>query len=137
MARPSKLTPELTVKFVAALGRGLFIETAAASAGIGKATVYRWLKTGREKPASPHGEFRDAVKKVLADVEAEQVEVIRQRQLNWQAAAWILERRWPGRWASYKGQVNELKRLLAEIASERQAFGKEGTKGDPPEGGTS
>ncbi len=45
--RPSKFTPTTGLRLVAALGDGQSLHDAARAAGVGKATVYRWMDRGR------------------------------------------------------------------------------------------
>jgi len=45
--RPSKLTMETALVIVTALGRGVKFHEAAKGAGLGPATLYRWLALGR------------------------------------------------------------------------------------------
>jgi DNA-binding phage protein len=45
--RPSKFTIDTAVALAAALGRGQSIEAAAATAGIGISSIYRWVALGR------------------------------------------------------------------------------------------
>ena len=45
--RPSKLTTSVALRLVTRLGEGNSYEEAAKAAGVGVATVYRWLAFGR------------------------------------------------------------------------------------------
>ena len=45
--RPSKLTTSVALRLVTQLGRGDSYEEAAKKAGVGVATVYRWIALGR------------------------------------------------------------------------------------------
>jgi hypothetical protein len=90
------------------------METAAQYAGLHKDTLYEWLKRGaREKDRvarNPRNRIReeerlfvlfsDAIKEALAQAEIQDVTMITQAAMNgaWQAAAWRLERKFPGRW---------------------------------------
>jgi AcrR family transcriptional regulator len=75
--RPTKLTAEVSTRIVEAMEKGNYLETAAAYAGVHKATVYRWLSDG-ESPDSPSElrEFRDAVMRARAHAEHRMVAVI-------------------------------------------------------------
>jgi transposase len=108
LGRPEKLTPETQTEIVNALATGVYIETAAATAGISKNTLYDWIRKGtrlKAKEQLTEGEekyvaFSDAVKKAMADSEMRDVALIaRAAQTNWTAAAWHLERKYPKRWA--------------------------------------
>ncbi len=113
MGRPSKLTPEIQDKICNAIRAGNYIETASAYVGIHKSTLYDWLKRGaREKERvlknpraktrkreAPYVVFSDAVEKALAEAEVRAVWIIsKASEEQWQAAAWKLERMFPGRW---------------------------------------
>lgn len=97
--RPEKLTPEVADRILSAIRAGNYVETAVAFAGLRKDTFYQWLRRGAEQPKGIYREFSDAVKKAQAESETGQVATIRKASLEyWQAAAWILERRFPRKW---------------------------------------
>ena len=97
--RPTKLTSELEARIVALIRVGNYIETAAATCGINKTTLYDWLKRGARANSGPYHEFSNAVEKALAEAEARDVARIDQAiNENWQVAAWRLERKFPERW---------------------------------------
>jgi hypothetical protein len=60
----------------------------------------------RDRPAAPLLPEAGVAPDLRAALEAATAEhrllayVAREAQSNWRAAAWLLERRWPGRWAS-------------------------------------
>lgn len=113
--RPSKLTPETMDRLCQALQRGASHEHAAAYAGISPATFYRWKALGEgadptDSELADFAEFLETVKKAeacgafellgairdAAGGEAEEGEGGAPRgRAQWQAGAWILERRWP------------------------------------------
>ena len=88
MAR-SKRTPETAERIIRALRLGATHRLAAAAGGINVATFYRWLDADRA--------FRDAVKEAEgAAALAALAAIERAAQAGtWQAAAWLLERRYP------------------------------------------
>jgi transposase len=101
MARPSSLTSERRDAVERALAAGAPLNIAAASAGVSKRTVSRWLEDGsvarRELSVVPESE-RD-----LADDATVQRELLESvfaaaSRGEWRAATWILERRWPDRY---------------------------------------
>jgi hypothetical protein len=69
MGRPCKLTPEIQAAIVARLSAGNYAEVAAASAGIHKATYYRWMARGRRAKRGQFRGFCDAIKRAEADAE--------------------------------------------------------------------
>jgi hypothetical protein len=99
-ARPTEPTPEFQERFLAALRRTVYVETAAELAGVDAATLRRWLAHGRRQPNGPFGAFLLAVNKALADQEVEILEAVQSAgSEDWRALAWLLERRFPRRWA--------------------------------------
>jgi hypothetical protein len=143
--RPTRLTPELQAKLCDAIRAGNYMETAAAFAGIRKATLHNWLRWGARQTQGIYHAFSEAVEKALADSEARDVALIAKAAADghWQAAAWRLERKFPDRWgrrerhqvdANIQGTVKvtpddaiqELTRLLAARAP------RGGAAEDPP-----
>lgn len=107
MPTPSKLTDETRDVILRLIGAGNYRETAAEFAGIGRATLYRWLKRGEvaaaaDEPDPADATYRDFYQAVVAA--ERQVEVLSLAKVraaadqHWQAAAWWLERRFPERW---------------------------------------
>ena len=98
--RPTKLTPEIQQMIVNALTSGVYLETAAAHAGISRETLNEWLRAGVRCKSGKQKEFSDAIKKALATAETRLVDTVNlASQQQWQAAMTLLERRWPQRWA--------------------------------------
>ena len=106
MGRPTKFTPEVTSKILAAIRAGNYIETAAAWAGVNKDTLYDWLKQGSAQDTGKFKEFSDAVGEALAHAEITDVNHVGKAAQNgdWRAAAWRLERRNPKKWGKQEGQ---------------------------------
>jgi hypothetical protein len=103
--RPTKLTPEVQDRIVAALRAGNYQETAAVYGGIDERTFYRWMEQGALDDADDiYRQFRQAVEKAKADAEVRDVALIDKaaHDGSWQAAAWKLERKFPNKW----GRVN-------------------------------
>ena len=111
--RPILLTDKVEKQILKAIRQGAYIETAAATAGIRKSTLYDWLRRGarerRRLAASPRARiktkeirfvrFSDAIEKALADAELADLTIItKASQKTWQAAAWRLERKFPSRY---------------------------------------
>lgn len=99
--RPSKLDDATQQKFLNAVREGLPYSTACALAGIGETTFAVWRQRADAEPDSPYAGFMQALKEAEAEAEAANVKRIRSAADNgqWQAAAWILERRHPDKWA--------------------------------------
>lgn len=111
--RPTKLTYELIEQIADLVREGNYIETASAVAGIDKNSLYRWLKRGAREverlAKNPklkgkieekiYVDFSNAVKKAMAESEADDLENIKKASReDWKASAWRLERRFPNRW---------------------------------------
>lgn len=105
MPRRKRVRPELVVgKFCEGLRLGMTYKLAAKYAGVGESTVYSWLAMGEgkadqgKKIRKAHREFLDAVKAAESESAATllaQVRLAAKDPARWQAAAWLLERRWP------------------------------------------
>jgi hypothetical protein len=107
MAQPSKLTPEVQARICEALKKGNYRSTAAAAAGIHRNTLINWEKRGEEGEA-PYVDFLTAMQQAEAEAEMDLVDLIRNAQPGvptvrgadlWQAWAWVLERRYGGKWS--------------------------------------
>ncbi len=102
MARPTKLTPEVTGRILTAIAGGNTRRTAAAYAGIAESTLFDWLERGRATTRGRFSEFSEAVTKAEADAVVASVGRIRQAATdNWRAAAWWLEHRHPDDWGPH------------------------------------
>jgi len=98
MGRPTSLTPEVQRAICASLRAGNYRETAAQAGGVDARSLRRWVERG-EEGEEPFAEFLSAVQKAEAVAERRLLRSIRKGVDGWQARAWILERRWPGRWS--------------------------------------
>lgn len=115
--RPTLLTTELRDKLCNFLRIGSYVETAVAACGVSKETFYAWLKDAahlhrlnanaleKAVPFDPTDdeiklmEFSDALEKAMAEGELGSLSTVRRAaEDNWQAAAWMLERKFPMKW---------------------------------------
>ena len=117
MGRQSKLTQERQDRMCEALRAGNTRAASADYAGIGTSTLYRWLDRGQTEEEGIYREFRDAVKKAEADAEVRNVALIQRAANNgtWQAAAWWLERRRPGRWALRSPESDKHEEIVVDL----------------------
>lgn len=101
MGRKSKLTKDLTERICKSISEGNYKNVACQAVGIGESTLYDWLKQGEENKTGVYVEFSEAIKKAEAQAEQAHVGVIKDAANAgiWQASAWYLERKHPGRWA--------------------------------------
>lgn len=123
MARPTSLTPEVQETIIAAIRSGNYKATACSLAGIHRDTLHSWEVRGAAGE-EPFASFSDALQKAEAEAEADLLTEIRTAQSStpgpggngpdlWQAKAWIMERRWPKRWAA---------RVRTAVTEELDAF---------------
>jgi transposase len=94
--RPPKLNADVVGKILMAVRAGNYPEVAARWAGVCAATYYRW----RKDPRPPYVAFRAALD--MADAECEAMVIGNLAKLSrtsTRAAAFLLERRWPEKWA--------------------------------------
>lgn len=105
--RPSKLTPEVQERLVSAIRQGLKYDTACALAGISYYTMRNWVIAGEGAADGIYFNFLTALKKAEAEAEQDLVKSIKDAgKREWQANAWILERRHPERWARRERSEN-------------------------------
>lgn len=102
--RKTVLKPEVSDRILQMLRAGNYVDVACRAAGIGQSTFYDWLARGdREGKApadAPFREFREHVDQARAEGEARNVAVIAKAATrDWKAAAFLLERQYPERWA--------------------------------------
>lgn len=100
MGRPgiSSFTPETREKILGALRAGNYRVAACKFAGISVDTFGRWIKAGNAGEER-FAEFAEQVKQAEAQAEASLVATIRKAAGDhWQAAAWLLERKYVTRW---------------------------------------
>lgn len=131
--RPSKFTPERVEKLLQALALGAYQETAATYASISVGTLHDWKQLGEAEieagangdrpilnaeelkadpsadpvlgPVTTFAQFFQALKDAESAAEVRNLGIIQEAaQHTWQAAAWWLERKFPGRFA-LRGRV--------------------------------
>lgn len=113
----SKFTEEVRAKILQALRDGCNREGAARSAGITGRTLRRWM-ADKEDPECVA--LREAVIEAEGASVAGLVQTIKKAsEKQWQAAAWLLERRYPDTWGSdrqrWRDIRDELKKTNARL----------------------
>ena len=128
MGRHTKLTPEVQEKIVGVLRSGNYAQVAAACAGIGETTFYEWLKRGEEEESGIYTEFREAIKNAEAEAEADSVAIIETAgRKEWQARAWLLERKHPYRWGRFERQEHMGEGVTIRVVNETHDDNEEDT----------
>jgi transposase len=93
--RPTSCTPELIANMAECLELGYTIKLACEACGIVTSTFADWMNKG-EAGEEPFTEFSSAVRaaqKKAADYHLRSVQ--KHANVDWRAAAWMLERRFP------------------------------------------
>ena len=96
MARPTKLTPELTRDITSYISEGNPPTIAATLVGISPSTYFNWMSRGSKKTPR-FMEFSELIKRATAQSIANRVAHISRAAEggHWRAAAWLLERMAP------------------------------------------
>lgn len=106
--RPTSLTPEVQAQIIAALEAGNYRETAARAARVTDRSLRNWCERG-EAGEEPYASFLADVQHAEARAEMGLLAQIKSAQAGtpgvsgadlWTSRAWIMERRWPKRWAA-------------------------------------
>lgn len=105
MSRKPKLTPEVQKIICDNIRLGMTYKLACMGARVSDATFFSW-KAKAEKPKARkiYVEFLDAVKQAESEYIQIGLATIRREAINgtWQAAAWLLERRYPQEYGQLK-----------------------------------
>ena len=132
---PRALTPEVQARILALLAQGNYLGTSCRAAGVTVRTFQHWRRRwlDGDPKASEYDEFFRGVKRVIAAGEAALLKNIVDAD-NWQSCAWILERRWPERWARkdcifVRGARKELANLTDAELDELARQARRGRRG--------
>ena len=95
MSRRTKLNPEVQKRILQAIQTGATYEVAAGFGGITRQTLFYWLQRGEEKKEEPYLTFFNEFKKAEARCCVGALAVVQKAAQTgtWQAAAFLLERR--------------------------------------------
>lgn len=130
---PRKLTEDVEKRLCEAIALGCSKTMASRLAGVDPSTLWRWTEQGEadlaQEKDSAYCKLRNGLKKAEAAFQAYALTVIHDAApKNWQAAAWLLERKHPEEWArkdrtETAEQIEQLKlearkEILAEMAAE-------------------
>jgi hypothetical protein len=100
VGRPDGLSEEIERRILAVVRTGADLAVAAEAAGISRSTLHRWRARGEGEGEGRFFEFEAALARAEAEAEARLVALIaRAGERHWQAAAWLLPRRFGERWS--------------------------------------
>ncbi len=120
------LNAKLIKTIARAIENGVSFEHAALLVGVNRRTFYEWRKKGKTAQSGTFKELADALELADAKFIQRSLAIITVHgRSQWQACAWLLERRHPEMFGRYdrlqaqmmKDLANELKTLRAELAS--------------------
>jgi hypothetical protein len=87
------------MQIIESVQAGNALSVAASAAGVQSATMRSWLERGAMQKSGIYHDFRLAVEEAGFQSEERLVGIIANSALErWDAAAWLLERKWPARW---------------------------------------
>lgn len=97
MGRRTKLNPEVQKRILQAIQSGSTYEMAAYFGGITRTTLYYWLEKGEKQNKGIYRTFFNEFKKAESICCVGNLAIIGKEAKagTWQAAAWLLERRFP------------------------------------------
>lgn len=118
--RPSKLNPQLNNKLLGLIRIGTPTETACRACGLDYVTVREWIRRGKgeheRSPTPEYVNFANGYETAVAEAEITLIAQIQKASnSDWKAAAWLLARRHPQRWAEPK--PSSLEEIIVSMAS--------------------
>jgi transposase len=116
--RPSSLTPELHARIVEMLASGAYLPVALRAVGVPRQTFAAWLARGTSERESdaPFRDLKEAVEHAETEAECQLVaEIAAAARDSWEAAAWLLERRWPERWGNHQRSRRETAKVCRAV----------------------
>lgn len=138
--KQSLLTPKVAQALFKCARAGMFDKDAAIKCGIGKSTLWAWLKKGVQPGAEePHKSFaikylqlqlelQLKLKKTIHEAAFGAKKVKSRERKDWKASAYELEKRWPGLYgnlvtaASFAGAVFEIEEKQSNGERAKAAF---------------
>jgi len=111
MGRKTKLQDDIQHRLISAIEKGLTIVDACEYAGISEKTYYNWLNKDTdeikdEEERKKFVQFLQDIKKAQSECQMYCLDFI-MKDKSWQSKAWVLERRFPDRWAKKDMTINE------------------------------
>ena len=122
MGRRTKLNKDVCDKICVELREGCSLEGAAEAAGISSSAFFNWMKRGSKSKSGIYVEFVEAIKKADAEGQTSLIKEVRTaaRKGQWQAAAWLLERKWPNLWGKQEKRLIEHSGELKTVSIEKR-----------------
>ena len=111
MGRKTLLYSKSKDRLLDAITKGLTINDACEYAGISEQTYYNWLNKDvssikNEEDKKKYLEFLESLKKAQSECQMYCLDFL-MKDKSWQSKAWVLERRFPDRWAKKDMTINE------------------------------
>ena len=111
MGRKIKLEDDIQQRLILAIERGLTIADACEYSGISEKTYYNWLNKDttqikNDEERKKFVQFLQDIKKAQSECQMYCLDFI-MKDKSWQSKAWLLERRFPDRWAKKDMTINE------------------------------
>ena len=111
MGRKTKLEDDIQQRLILAIERGLTIVDACEYSGISEKTYYNWLNKDTtqikdDEERKKFVQFLQDIKKAQSECQMYCLDFI-MKDKSWQSKAWLLERRFPDRWAKKDMTINE------------------------------
>jgi hypothetical protein len=121
MARPTKFTPGTVRDILAGIRAGLPYRLAAEAAGVSESTFHQWQRGQFPRGADKalRAEFLEALTRAKGESARRLTALISTAATDdWRAAAWLLERRFPGDYAKDATLLARLDVLEAALAGD-------------------
>ncbi|MBF0607433.1 MAG: hypothetical protein SFH39_00965 [Candidatus Magnetobacterium sp. LHC-1] len=97
-----QLNSEIVDSLANFLRLGADKKTACESCGIHYDTFRRWMQKGEKEKTGIYRNLYNVIKKALADNEIRLIAIIQKAaEVDWKAAAWMLERKYPDNWGRH------------------------------------
>ena len=111
MGRKIKLEDDIQQRLILAIERGLTIADACEYSGISEKTYYNWLNKDttqikNDEERKKFVQFLQDIKKAQSECQMYCLDFI-MKDKSWQSKAWVLERRFPDRWAKKDMTIND------------------------------
>lgn len=119
MGRPSQLSDPIREAILTHIRNGNYAKDACAACGIQYTTYKGWVNQGNKdiavKKNTAFASFVIQIKEAEAQSLTGLIQTIRNAsERQWQAAAWLAERRHPEKWADNRAEMRRLTRTLED-----------------------